>query len=68
MRHAVASTFGHGKVLERSDVGVGPPGGGPDTDGPWAVIGPDGVLLAVYEAHRGTTVKPAVVVAAPGDG
>ncbi len=35
---------------------------GNDPDGPWAVLGPDGRLLAVYEAHQGTTVKPAVVV------
>ena len=25
----------------------------PTGDGPWAVLGPDGALLAVYEAHRG---------------
>ncbi len=31
-------------------------------DGPFAVVGPDGALLAVYE-RRGAGVKPAVVVA-----
>lgn len=32
-------------------------------DGPWAVIGPDGELLAMYETHGETGAKPAVVVA-----
>ncbi|MEM7287606.1 MAG: tRNA pseudouridine(55) synthase TruB [Actinomycetota bacterium] len=45
-----------GKVLERSVLGAG-------GEGPWAVVDPDGSLLAVYEPHRDTTVKPAVVVA-----
>jgi hypothetical protein len=31
-------------------------------DGPYAIVGPDGDLLAVYEA-RGAALKPAVVVA-----
>ena len=31
-------------------------------DGPWAVLGPDGELLAMYEAH-GDSAKPAVVIA-----
>ncbi len=43
-----------GKVLERADLGV-------EGDGPWAVIA-GGELLAVYEAFRGTTAKPAVVL------
>ena len=50
---------GHGKVLDRDDRFVG--------DGPWAVLGEDGSLLAVYAAHRAGTVKPDVVVA-PVDG
>jgi len=46
-----------GKVLERADLGV-------TGDGPWAVIDADGgELLAVYEPFRGTTAKPAVVLA-----
>lgn len=45
-----------GKVLERDVLGA-------RGDGPWAVVDPDGALLAVYEAHKGSTVKPAVVVA-----
>ena len=32
-------------------------------EGPWPVVDADGDLLAVYERHRGDTVKPAVVVA-----
>lgn len=50
---------GHGKVLVRDARFAG--------DGPWAVLGVDGSLLAVYAAHRGGTVKPDVVVA-PVDG
>ena len=42
----------HGKVLEAWD-GVGP----------WAVTGPSGALLAVYEAYRPGLAKPAVVLA-----
>jgi len=57
---ADAVDVGHGKVLERGDRFVG--------DGPWAVIDATGRLLAVYGAHRGTTVKPEVVVAPAGDG
>ena len=50
-----------GKVLEAEALGVEGPG-------PWAVLEPDGGLLAMYQAHRGTTVKPAVVVAPAGGG
>jgi tRNA pseudouridine55 synthase len=34
-----------------------------DEAGPWAVLGPDGDLLAMYERAGPATVKPAVVVA-----
>jgi len=34
-------------------------------DGPYALVGPDGALLAVY-SRRGGAVRPAVVVAAQG--
>jgi tRNA pseudouridine55 synthase len=34
-------------------------------EGPWAVVGPDGELLAMYEAHKGGA-KPAVVLSAEG--
>jgi len=54
---ATATDISHGKVLERERLGLG------DTsDGPWAVLDADGGLIAVYEAHRGTTVKPALVL------
>ena len=33
--------------------------------GPWPVCGPDGTLLAVYEAHRDDTAKPGEVLARP---
>jgi tRNA pseudouridine55 synthase len=45
----------NGKVLGRDELGV-------DGDGPWAVVDESGRLLAMYEPHRGDTVKPAVVV------
>jgi tRNA pseudouridine55 synthase len=53
----VVAAVAHGKVLECDQLGVSGPG-------PWRVLDPDGSLLAVYEAHRGTTVKPSVVLAA----
>ena len=54
----VAVDVAHGKVLEQGRLGVTGPG-------PWAVVADDGALLAVYEAHRGTTAKPSVVLANP---
>lgn len=52
---ATAADVGHGKVMAAERLGlVG--------TGPWAVLGPDGSLLAVYEPHRAGTVKPGVVV------
>jgi len=53
----LAAAVAHGKVLPRDRLPV-------VGAGPWAVVGPDGSLLAVYEAHRGDTAKPAVVLAA----
>lgn len=53
----LAAAVAHGKVLPRDRLRV-------VGAGPWAVVGPDGSLLAVYEAHRGDTAKPAVVLAA----
>lgn len=55
----LAAAVGHGKVLAADALGV-------DGGGPWAVEGPDGSLLAVYEPHRSGTVKPGVVVATAG--
>jgi tRNA pseudouridine55 synthase len=52
----VLKAVGYGKVLPRSELGA-------DGDGPWAVVDASGGrLLAVYEAHKGDTVKPAVVL------
>jgi tRNA pseudouridine55 synthase len=52
-----AVDVGHGKVLERDRMGLGL-----EADGPWAVLDGAGALLAVYESHRGSTVKPAFVL------
>ena len=46
----------HGAVLEAVELGAG-------GAGPWAVVDPDGRLLAVYERHDDARVKPAVVLA-----
>jgi tRNA pseudouridine55 synthase len=54
---AIEALVGHGRVLERSALGV-------EGEGPWAVTDGAGRLLAVYEPHRDGTVKPAVVLAA----
>jgi tRNA pseudouridine55 synthase len=52
---ALAADVRHGKVLPAGRLAaVGP--------GPWPVLDAAGGLLAVYEAHRDGTVKPAVVV------
>lgn len=49
----VAAAVGHGAVLDKVW----------DGDGPWAVVGGDGGLLAVYELRPDGRVKPAVVMA-----
>jgi tRNA pseudouridine55 synthase len=54
----VRIAVGHGKVLPGDTLGVGVGGG----DGPWRVLDAAGDLLAVYERHKGDTVKPAVVL------
>jgi tRNA pseudouridine55 synthase len=70
----VAADIAHGKVLDCTRLGVSAPsespafGVGPGADGPWAVFDEAGALLAVYERHRGATVKPAVVLAPAGAG
>lgn len=56
----IADQVGNGRVLDVSALGVGA-----SDDGPWSVVGPDGDLLAVYQAYRDGTAKPAVVVAGP---
>ena len=52
---AGAADVRHGKVLDRGRLGA-------TGDGPWAVHGPGGDLLAVYEPY-GEAAKPMVVVA-----
>jgi tRNA pseudouridine55 synthase len=57
---AVAADIAVGKVLERAVLDI-------DADADlehWAVFGPSGDLLAVYEPFRGTTVKPSLVIPA----
>ena len=56
---ALAADVAHGKVLPEDVLGA-------TGEGPWAVLGPEGALLAVYEPHRPGTVKPGVVLAAAG--
>lgn len=61
-----AAMIRNGRVLDRARVpGMRP--GDPGGDGPWAVLGPDGELLAMYEALVDGTeagaAKPAVVIA-----
>lgn len=53
----LAEAVAVGKVLDRAALGV-------DGDGPWAVTGESGALLAVYEPFRGDTVKPSLVIPA----
>lgn len=55
---AVAADVAHGKVLPLDVLGVA-------GTGPWAVLGPSGALLAVYEPHRSGAAKPSVVLVEP---
>jgi len=52
----LVGAVGHGQVLSGDRLA------GPGT-GPFAVLGPDGDLLAVYRPHGGDRVKPVVVMA-----
>ncbi|MEQ1703108.1 MAG: hypothetical protein ABMA25_23630, partial [Ilumatobacteraceae bacterium] len=52
---ATAALIANGRVLERSVLGV-------EGEGPWAILGPDGALLAMYEPRGPRDAKPAVVV------
>jgi len=54
---AVRADIAHGKVLPVETFGLAS-----EVTEPWAVLGPDGSLLAVYERHRGDTAKPGVVL------
>ncbi|MDP9070985.1 MAG: tRNA pseudouridine(55) synthase TruB [Actinomycetota bacterium] len=51
----VAPLVAHGAVLERGALGV-------SGSGPWPVLDAEGDLLAVYEHHDESRVKPAVVL------
>lgn len=51
----VAALVRHGRVFDDEALGVA-------GDGPWAVVDGEGALLAVYERHRGATIKPGVVM------
>jgi tRNA pseudouridine55 synthase len=57
----LATAIGFGKVLPRTALGVA-------GDGPWAVLGPHGDLVAVYEARGRHDAKPAVVLRASSTG
>lgn len=48
----------HGRVVQRTRLGLRS-----EHPGPWAVLGPDGRLLAVYEQYREGSVKPSMVFA-----
>lgn len=48
----------YGRVLDVTRIGV-------EHAGPYPLVDGNGELLAVYEQHRGSTVKPAVVLAEP---
>ena len=52
---ALGRRVGNGQVLPADELAVA-------GDGPWAVFGPQGQLLAVYEACLPGLVKPAVVI------
>ncbi len=52
----VAALVGNGRQLDRALNGF--PG-----EGPWAVLGPDGTLLAMYESRDDQFAKPSVVLA-----
>lgn len=54
----VAALVANGRVLPVAEIGVPSDG---DGDGPWAVLGTDGGLLAVYERHKNATAKPVMV-------
>lgn len=52
---SLAAMVRNGRVLERSEFGA-------SGAGPWAVLAPDGELLAMYEAVDDERVKPSVVL------
>ena len=57
-----AAGVGHGKILPLEELRAAGAAG----TGPWAVVGEDGGLLAVYEVYGPEQAKPSVVVAGAG--
>jgi tRNA pseudouridine55 synthase len=53
----VAADVAVGKVLDQAALGIDD-----EAVGPWAIVGPDAALLAVYEPFRVGVVKPALVI------
>ena len=51
-----AALVGNGRLLDRARAGF-------EGGGPWAVLGPDGDLLAMYEERDAIEAKPSVVLA-----
>ena len=51
----LARRVGSGQMLSVEELAV-------EGEGPWAVLGPEGQLLAVYEPHPSGLLKPAVVI------
>lgn len=62
----IAADVAHGKLLDRTRVGLRPGAEDGADEGPWAVVDVPGQLLAVYEPHRSGAIKPSVVLAASG--
>lgn len=56
---AAVTDVSHGKALERASLGLA-------GDGPFALLGPDGTLVAVAEARGHDRIQPAVVLLGAG--
>ena len=59
---AAAEVVRNGMVLERTRLGLTD-----SAEGPWAVLDPTGRLIAVYQEHRNSTVKPSYVLSVQDD-
>ncbi len=59
----VANDVRYGRVFAAERIGID--GFGEAATGPYPLVDAAGELLAVYEPHRGGTIKPAVVLAEP---
>lgn len=56
----LAAAVAHGRVLARDELAA-------EGDGPWPLVDAGGALLAVYELHGRSRVKPSVVLASQSD-